>query len=258
MKRIQKLSAPTPGLDTYLICEGSRASWQGFRDHKAGASYAELLEVLRDLQHGLCGYCEINLEPPDFDRQIEHVIPQNDPDCGAVHALDVTNLIICCCGGELGGLYGPSAQVDDERFLAPLVCNRSCGQVKGDSTVTAFVDPRMLPALPSLTRVLPNGKIEVNTDACIAVGIAAAKIKKTIEILGLNVERLRLAREKRWNALNEAWESHFEDHAVMVAAARDELLPNGDGGLPKFFTTNRSYFSPISEEILAECPQEWI
>ena len=256
MKRIRKLSAPTPDLDTYLICEGNKASWQGFRNHKAGTSYRKLVEALRELQHGLCGYCEINLR--DWDRQIEHVIPRSDPGRGAAHALDVKNLIICCRGGELRDLYGPSAQNDNERFLPPLARNRSCGQAKGDNTDPDFVDPRMLPALPSLTRVLPNGKIEVNTDACIAVGIAATKIKRTIEILGLNVERLRLAREKRWNALNENWESHFEDSEVMVAAARGELLPNRDGSLPKFFTTNRSYFCPFSEGILAECPQEWV
>ena len=45
---------------------------------------------------------------------------------------------------------------------------------------------------------------------------------------------------------------------VMKKAARMELLPGEDGRLPRFFTTSRSYFYPVAEEILAEAPQDWI
>ena len=185
-----------------------------------------------DIQHGLCGYCEIDLR--NNDRQIEHVIPRSDPNRGAAHALDVANLIVCCRGGELQNLFGPAGGNDEERFLPPLPNNRSCGQAKDNNTDAEFVDPRILPALPSPTRVLLNGKIEADTDACQAHNIAIARVEKTIEILGLNVERLRLAREKRWNALNEIWASYFDDPTVMKRVARGELLQNGAGNLPKF------------------------
>ena len=246
MKRIQKLADPTPGLAAYLQCEGREASWEGFHSHNAGASYQELAKTLVDLQHGLCGYCEIDLH--NNDRQIEHVIPQSDPNRGAQHALDIANMIACCRGGELRNLFGPTGRNDRERFLPPLSDNRSCGQKKENNTDPDFVDPRTLPALPSLTRVLPDGKIEADTDACQAHSISAARIEKTITILGLNVERLRLAREKRWNALNDNWASYFDDPAVMEEAARGELLQNDNGNLPKFFTTSRSYFSPFGSE----------
>ena len=95
-------------------------------------------------------------------------------------------------------------------------------------------------------------------DACETCGIAADKVEKTIDILGLNVERLRRAREARWNALSENWKSHFDNRTVMAAAARSELLPDAVGGLAKFFTTNRSYFAPLSEDILEESPPAWI
>ena len=256
MKRIRKLSNPTPGLAAYIRSAENGVSWQEFRDHNAGASYQELVKTLMELQHGLCGYCEIDLRK--VDRQIEHVIPRSDPTRGAVHALVAANLIVCCRGGELEKIYGPDARDDTERFLSPLSNNRSCGQAKENNMDPEFIDPRTLPALPSLTRVLLNGKIEADLDACNAHNIAIAKVEKTINILGLNVERLRLAREKRWNALNENWAGYFDDPTVMEKAVRGELLRSDDGTLPKFFTTNRSYFSPFGESILAECPEDWI
>ena len=256
MKRIRKLRNPTPGLAAYLTGSENEGSWEEFRNHNAGESYKELVETLVDLQHGLCGYCEIDLR--DVDRQIEHVIPRSDPNRGDEYALAAVNLIVCCRGGELRSLFGPDGRNDPERFLPPLSNSRSCGQAKDDNVDPEFVDPRTLPALPSLTRVLPNGKIEADTDACNIHNIAAARVEKTIEILRLNVRRLRLAREKHWNALNEFWATHFGDPMVMERVAREELLQNDDGSLPKFFTTNRSYFSPFGESILAEYPEDWI
>ena len=125
-------------------------------------------------------------------------------------------------------------------------------------SVSAFVDPRKLPALPSLTKVRYDGRIEAHADACSDVGVPAELVSNTIEILGLNVERLRLAREHRWNALSDSWEEHFGDSELLEAAARIELLPNEKNELPRFFTTSRSYFSEFGERILAESPQDWI
>ena len=45
---------------------------------------------------------------------------------------------------------------------------------------------------------------------------------------------------------------------MTVAAARTELSPGEDARLPRFFTTSRSYFAPLGEEILAQAPQAWI
>ena len=207
MKRIRKLSHPTPGLDTYLAEKGNNTKdWEEFRSHKAGASYRELAETLMDIQHGLCGYCETDIDKRD--RQVEHVVPQSDPQQGAARALDHANMIACCKGGTFH-------TDDDERWREPVRHNRSCGEAKGNSTDAGFIDPRTLPALPSLTRVHPNGNIEADTDACKKHGIAAVRVKRTIKILRLNVERLRLAREKRWNALSDNWKADFDNPQVM-------------------------------------------
>ena len=247
MKRIRALDGPTPGLDRYFARAGADATWERFRRNQDYRR--ELFEALTDLQHGLCGYCEIDLR--EDDRQIEHVIPRNEPQEGTARALDPANLIACCLGGT-------KEATDNERFLRTTPASVSCGQAKDDSVDPDFIDPRKLPALPSLTRVGLNGRIEADSEACDSQGIPAASVEKTIEILGLNVERLRLAREKRWRALDDNWREHNDDREVMMAAANGELKPSNAGDLPKFFTTSRSYFAPLSESILKTDPQAWI
>ncbi len=116
----------------------------------------------------------------------------------------------------------------------------------------------MVPALPSLTRVRFDGEIMADETACANAAIDAGRINRTIDILGLNVERLRLAREKRSRALSDNWREHYSDPQVMTEAARLELSPGDDARLPRFFTTSRSYFATVAEEILAEAPQAWI
>ena len=134
----------------------------------------------------------------------------------------------------------------------------SCGQKKGNRAIPDFVDPRTLPDMPSLTCVTLDGRIRIDEDACVAAEWEADRIGETVEFLGLNVERLRLAREERWRALEDAWKDYHDDEDTMRAAAREELLPD-NGRLQRFFTTSRSYFSEWGgEEILSEEPREWI
>ena len=250
MKRITSLIDPTPGLAAYLAEEVNEVKdWEGFRSHEAGASYLALVETLMEIQHGLCGYCEIDIE--GRDRQVEHVIPQSDLLHGATHALDQGNMITCCKGGTL--------LTDDEtRRLDPVRRNRSCGEAKGDLVDADFIDPRTLPDLPSLTRVNFDGRIEADAASCESCGIDVDKVERTIEILGLKTERLRRARENRWNALNDNWASEIDDPVIMEAAAQGELLPDGRNRLPRFFTTSRSYFGAYGEIVLSQPPQDWI
>ena len=249
MKRIQPLEEPTPGLVDHLECDGENANWDRFRSHQSGAAYRELFDRLRFIQHGLCGYCEIDIT--ENDRQVEHVIPRSDPLRGAEGALAHGNLIACCKGGTW--------KTDDEtRRRTPVRRNRGCGEAKENVVDPDFVDPRILPALPSLAQVRLNGKIVAKESACSGPSIDADRVNRTIAMLGLNVERLRFVQEKRWRDLNESWQEHFEDPEVMMEAARKELLPDGDNRLPRFFTTNRSYYHPLAEETLAEVPQAWI
>ena len=252
MKRIRMLDGPTPGLADYLDREGDAASWDRFRSHQAGAAHRELLDTLQRVQHGLCGYCEIDLI--ERDRQVEHVVPRNprtDPRGTGTRVFDARNLIACCKGGTL-------ASGGEERRRDPVKHNRSCGEAKGNSSDPGLLDPRSLPALPSLVRVRMDGRIEADDDACAATGVPVESVHRTIHILRLNVERLRRARAKRWRALNDNWSDWLDDAEAMAAAAREELLPDDSGRLPRFFTTSRSFFGPLGEEILVEEPHEWV
>ena len=82
-------------------------------------------------------------------------------------------------------------------------------------------------------------------------------MERTIQILGLNVPRLRGARAARWRHLQDDWYSYDDDPAKIRAAAKRELLPDESGKLPAFFTTTRSFFEPLAEAILDEAGLSW-
>ena len=253
MKRIRVISVPTAGLGEYLDSV-DRANWDEFRSHNAGTSLRELREVLARNQHGLCAYCEIEIKEPR--RQIEHVIPRGDNRVGTQMALDVTNLVACCVGGTVAAA-GLEDHEREDHYRRPVADNISCGQAKGDRSDNAFVDPRSLPAFPALTKVDDDGHIDVDEDACHTAGVAPDRVTRTIDVLNLNADRLRLARGKWRNDLIERSQYvHGTDR--MIAWIRAVLTPDADGRLSRFFTTSRCYFGPAAERILDEQPQEWI
>ena len=167
MKSIKALEGPTPGLADYLDCDGEQASWNRFKSHQSGRAYRELFERLLSIQHGLCGYCEIDIT--EQDRQVEHVIPRSDPRRGALYALAHDNMIACCNGGTRDS-------GDQARWQIPVRKNRSCGEAKGGGNLDPdFVDPRNLPELPSLTQVGSDGKIVAKEAACLGAEMNAQK-----------------------------------------------------------------------------------
>ena len=244
MKRIRTMAEPTPGLAHYLG-EAEEPSYDEFRSYRQGDAYQELIDRLTELQRGLCGYCEIDLL--GSDRQVEHVAPQHVHPEAALHA---SNMLACCQGGT-------RASKNEERFLKPPKRHLSCGQAKAGLDDARFLDPRSLPALPSLLAVRYDGRIEADGNACKSEE-EIAKVERTIEILGLNVERLRAARERRWKDLLAVWEPHFESGTEMTRGARMELLPGQDGRLSCFFTTRRSFFGRCGEQVLSSAPDGWV
>ena len=108
---------------------------------------------------------------------------------------------------------------------------------------------------PAVIRVQRDGNIVADEEACLKIGFSFEKVRETIKILGLNVERLRLARERHWSALSDGLEQcrtdeEIHDRALVI------LLPQNNK-LTKFFSTNRSFF-PMSEEILAGHTGDWV
>lgn len=248
MKQIRRKQGPIPGLSGYKRQAGDGATWQGYRSHQAGTRrYRKLVEELADLQHGLCGYCEINLLKND--RQVEHVVPQSDPTQGAALALDAANMIACCLGGASAD---SEVQKDHERSG-----DESCGLAKGGKSAPEFVDPRTLPELPSLTHVRLDGRIEADAGACRTAERPASDVEKTIEILGLNTPRLQRARRDYWDNLQRMMTRYQDEPHTIEVWAQTTLLPGKNGDLRKFFTTSRSYFGELSEVILAE-RSDWV
>ena len=256
MKVIRRLEKPTPGLVTYLDCVGDDTDWEEFRSHGSGASYRELRAALTDNQRGLCAYCEMTIR--GRRHQIEHVIPRNALEHGHARALDIANMLACCMGGT-APYFGleEDGEAEEDRYREPVRDNMSCGQAKGDREEEGFIDPRTLPVAPSLAKVMENGRIEVDEEACRSAGFTPERMALTIEMLNLNAERLRFAREKRWNDLVEVSEG-IDEPAKMDAWVRSVLMPDEDGRLARFFTTTRCYFHPLGERILAEDPHAWI
>ncbi len=232
MKKIREVNDPTPGLAAYLASVGAKANWVEFRSHTSGASYEELRESLTLSQRGLCAYCEIAIG--GRHRQVEHVIPQSDAESGQAKALDIANMVACCPGTALSV---PDSEEGNRKRGKP-----SCGQAKGNQSDERFVDPRGLPALPSLLRVIDNGLIEADESACGTAGFPPDRVTRTIEILNLNSERLRSAREKRWNGLGEEWRQVEDagDPEMLSDWMRSELKPDETGRLVPFYTTGRS------------------
>lgn len=258
MKRIRTLASPPPGIAAYLNKPDASLDWNTFQDADRCA-FRELRDALAALQHGLCGYCEINLVSNDV--QVEHFIPKSDRVQGSALALDCTNLIACCKGGG-EKMFEAAALNDAERFQLPVPGNLSCGQAKGNRELPDVIDPRRLPAAPLLFRVEEvNGEMVADSDACSFAGLNAAEVQRAIDVLGLNAPRLQRARLTRLENLMqvEVEQMAMSDYPVFMANwVRAELLPDGDGNLLEFFTTRRSYFGPLAERILAEPPQAWI
>ena len=249
MKPIRRLSEASDGLRDYLAGDGEQANWEGFRSHQGGQAYQELVQALHHIQHGLCGYCENNIIPQD--KQVEHVVPRSHPSQGEAGELDPANMMLCCQGGTC-----PTN--DNVRRREPIRENRSCGEAKGSSVDPQFIDPRDLPPLPSLVRVDDEGKIGADQDACTDAEIDVSRVEKTIQILGLNVPRLQIARKSQWDSLSTNYQEYLNNSQKLEEAARVELLPGEDGRLPPFFSTSRSYFGPVAERILADAPRKWI
>ena len=258
MKRIRELKDATPGLADFRRAEGDNAPWSTLRSRKWRAERRELQDALTLNQHGLCAYCEIDIYDPSrrniSRRQIEHVVPRSGDD----RALDLTNMVACCTGGTVRALDDEEGEGEGEgHFREPIADNMSCGQAKGGRNDPVFVDPRTLPDLPSLTRVGDGGLIETDEGACESAGFSPGGMSRTLKILNLNAERLRLARRKWRNTLVEQSQD-IDDPDQMNVWIRSVLTPDADGRLLRFFTTSRGYFAPLSERILEEHPQTWI
>jgi len=262
MKRIKGLEASTAGLARFLADPATEKTWDEFGSFETGAARRELTDALAERQHGLCAYCEIDLRAGDT--RVEHFVPQSDPVEGERRACDYTNLLAVCMGGSNAAIFGPATKNPNQaRFLPPVAKNLSCDAAKDDSSPIDLLDPRLVPALPSLVEVTPSGELIPDPNACAQHGIAETAVETHVRRLGLNVGRLRINRVAVWNALQAAADEIAHVEAVALPSrlrrfASDLLLPDANDRLSAYFTTIRSFFGPVAKGILNIPPHEWI
>ena len=269
MKRVPSLTAEPIGLaqwcaehpnDVQATGDAAKSAWNEFKG--SGETYHAVLSELLAGQQGLCGYCEQRLTRPSGDLvvndyQIEHVLPNSgEPNSGEPkRVLEWTNLMLCCGGGTW------KHHGDSTRYQPPTRTNLSCGQSKADDELPASCDPRSFPWAESLVSIGIDGRMRAKLDACERAGVDSATLQSMIdERLGLNCERLRLARESVVNNLL-SWVNDLFDWALSnapnlpddtVERMRAELAggrlgPDAHGYLRPFWTTERQYLGDPAE-----------
>jgi len=234
-------------------------AWERF---KSSGAYISLVQQLLTQQQGLCGYCEQRLCRADGslvvnDYQVEHVLAKSG---GSGRVLYWQNLMLCCGGGTW------KHHKDASRYFPALrgKKNVSCGQAKGDADIDDPCDPRSLPWQEPLVRVDIDGRMRPDPDACLRHGVDADALGRVIEeVLALNCERLRIARQKAVKFIEEElnvvfkWlftESHLPEDKLKQAYQQvyqffveGRLRPDQHKHLRRFWTTERLYLGDAAE-----------
>lgn len=260
MKRVRSLATEPPLLAAYRAtypdekqrpAREATATWEGFKTDQP--AYQDLLGKLVEAQQGLCVYCEQRLVdaagklvPNDY--QVEHVQAKS----GAVgRVLDWRNFALACGGGTY------KHHVDASRVYTTAL-NTSCGQTKGDDDLPEGCDPRTFPLLDALVEVGIDGKLALNAQHCLAVGVSQHDLEKAIRLLNLDCERLRKARQdvgdntRRWfvfmleKLLSPQLTTDQQQEIVDLLVA-PRLQPDARQGLTRFWTTERSALGAPAE-----------
>lgn len=275
MKRVRRADEP----DSFAQWRRANASadWKKLRRAHHHHLYREVRDALLDAQRGLCAYCEQGLaagndqrgasEPERGPCEIEHFHPKRDRDSDHNWALDFDNLLACCKDEQTDLTSNPQdgGNLDGEGPREVQSLPRSephCGRKKGEQNLDALIlHPANLPTTPTLWRVRARGEIEVQTDACLLVGVDPAVAERTCDALGLNVQKLRDLRAALIDQLERqaeaAWDGQSDETllAAYVALAERYLPPDSRGRLHPFFTTLRCALGQAAEDWLAQHPE---
>ncbi len=235
----------------------ARGAWDRFKS--SGDAYRQLLAQLLAHQHGLCGYCEQRLSKDDGtlvvnDYQVEHVLAKSG---GAERVLDWHNLLLCCNGGTWSHHRDSSRHLGGHGSAATV----SCGQAKQDAELRPRCDPRGFPWDEPVVTIDLLGHMHAEADACRRADIDPELLQQTIDdVLGLNCERLRMARENTVTAITQ-WFVEIVEEVLRLAPhlppdearrIREQLVggrlrPDVHGHLQRFWTTERLYLGELAE-----------
>ncbi len=219
--------------------------WKDVKSNRE--TYDAIRNTLLSDQKGLCAYCEMSLH--EKNRSVEHFIPCNKSTKENNHDLDWSNMLAVCLSP--GGLM----EVDAEQ--AKLLKDSPCCGKKKDNFVPdrRLLNPLKLPLLRLFRFNSEDGSIEPDNIACQQVGIPLENLEFTIEMLNLNVTRLK---EQRLAVIEEITETLNElDNGIIDPIDLDKQVAEiyfGDGtkNWPRFFTTIRWVLKEGAEQHLKE------
>lgn len=268
MKHVRSLPSQPPLLQQYCANNPHEplrpvgeagAAWETFKAEQA--AYDQLLDCLTQAQQGLCIYCEQRLVDTagalvPMDYQVEHVIPKT----GMVgQVLNWQNLALACCGGTYPYHSDLSRKYTSKE-------NTSCGQQKDSSTL--LCDPRNMPLLKPLVKVDIDGELKVDAAHCAEIGVRQIEVEGAIELLNLDCERLRKARQdigdnvRSWfvfmlEELISPQLTAFQQQEMVGLLVARRLQPDPLGNLPRFWSTERSAIGEPAESWLEAHQQQF-
>ncbi|MEA5618018.1 retron system putative HNH endonuclease [Cronbergia sp. UHCC 0137] len=181
-------------------------------------------------QKGLCAYCEMSLH--QTNRSVDHFIPRGQSTPEKNYDLDWQNMLAICL--PPGGLND-----DDLQNLQLPHNSPCCGKKKDNISDGQLLNPLELPTLRLFEFSSKDGEIRPDKNACMLVGIPVESAQFTIEILGLNVPRLK---DQRLVVIEEITKE-LDDETIDINDLEEKLAAEyfGDDttNWPRFFTTIR-------------------
>jgi uncharacterized protein (TIGR02646 family) len=221
------------------------SKWKDVKGNRE--TYDAIRTTLLSDQKGLCAYCEMALTTEN--RSVEHFIPCEISTKEKNHDLDWSNMLAVCL--DPGGLEKTNSQ--------PIKIEKSdfcCGKKKNNFVPDGrLLNPLELPVSRLFRFNSEDGRIEPDDMACQQIGIPLENLEFTIEMLNLNVTRLR---EKRLAVIETIIETLNElDDGIIDPIDLDRQVAEiyfGDGtkNWPRFFTTIRWVLKEGAEQHLKE------
>lgn len=253
MKKINKGAEPQT-LTDYRTMNPDDDWKKGFKKNAGKQPNQDVREYLVKEQKGLCVYCEIDLKDGGgqalHDFRVEHFYPENPSQAdkrndGVNYALLWNNMFGCCTGGN-----AQSVTESELRYTNP---DFSCDVNKGNHDWTGeLLNPLTdIPPFPPIFDFNEDGEVSVSMNC--PEGIRH-KSEKTIELLGLDSERLRRFRKAIIEDLNQKLQEYDDDNLddAMIELASTFLLEDDQGLYTSFFSTIRWYLADAAEKVLKD------
>jgi uncharacterized protein (TIGR02646 family) len=198
-------------------------------------------------QKGICAYCEMTIHEKNFS--VEHFTPCHLSTQQKNYDLDWQNMLGNC--SPPGGLLKEDLQNSEIPHKFPC-----CGKAKDKFVPDGqLLNPLELPTSRLFRFRSRDGEIMPDENACEQSGIAVASVQFTIDILNLNVDRLKRHRKTVIDEINQEIferQDEIDNQVLLEKQIASERLSNGKDQWSKFFTTIRWVLGEGAEDHLLD------